>query len=498
MKEFAWLKRLRSEWLKLKIKKKIAIFTGFVFLIIIVSVFFDLCVVQFALGDFKDAMDWDMRSTDFMDAMEQESKCFKTYIKSPSDTALEELNTSIVKTKSAISRLPYEYESMSVERYAKTWSIKNGYAVYEQRRDKIIIMSEAEAGYIKTLYEVYDMQEFLQEYARVLLRYTLEDQNKIYTRKLPFIESMFYWVIVVGGTLLFCICHLSNLLHKTLITPIVNLLSFSKQIVLNNFYIEDVVVENEDEMGDLVKAFNKMKFATGEYINMLEEKRATLDLLHKEELEKLEMERQLESMKLELLKNQINPHFLFNTLNVIAGMANLEEADTTEKMINALSSLFRYNLKTPDAKTTLAQELRIASDYMYLQKMRFGSRIEYAITCEVDKDKTLVPTFTFQPLMENAIIHGISKKEEGGKIEVSIRKSDDMLQITVADTGIGMTQEELNSLREAFQMGETQRIGIGLGNIYKRIAGMYQNGKMEIDSKMGEGTTITIRIPQQE
>lgn len=291
--------------------------------------------------------------------------------------------------------------------------------------------------------------------------------------------------------------NLANLLHRTLITPIVNLVSFSKRIASNDFYIEDLEVENKDEMGDLVKAFNKMKFATSEYINTLEENRETLDLLHKEELEKLEIEKRLESTKLELLKNQINPHFLFNTLNVIGGMANLEEADTTEKMINALSSLFRYNLKTPDAETTLAQELRIARDYMYLQQMRFGSRIEYTMNCEVDMDTILVPTFTFQPLIENAIIHGISKKEEGGKIDVHIWEEDQFLMITVADTGIGMTQDDLSALRNAFQNGDTQRIGIGLGNIYKRIVSMYQNGNLEIDSIRGEGTTITITIPQQ-
>lgn len=90
------------------------------------------------------------------------------------------------------------------------------------------------------------------------------------------------------------------------------------------------------------------KYATGEYIQALEEKRKTLDLLHEEELEKLETEKRLEMTKLELLKSQINPHFLFNTLNVIGGMASLEEAETTEKMIRALSALFRYNLKNQD------------------------------------------------------------------------------------------------------------------------------------------------------
>lgn len=493
-----WLRKLHIKWLKLTIKRKITLFTGMVFFIITLSILFNLGVVRIALGDFKGALEQNLISSDYMDAMEYEAKCFQAYMKTPSDNGLEELIAACRKTKRVIDRLPYDYSSMSLERYAMTWSIKNSYTVYEKKRDSLLAEDESTQNYIQDLYEVYDMQEFLQDYSKTLVRYALEDQNVVYRRHLPFIQSILWWVIVVGCLLMLIMLNLAKLLHKTLITPIVNLVACSKKIASNDFFIEDVVVENQDEMGDLVKAFNKMKYATGEYINTLEEKRAALDLLHKQELEKLEIEKRLEGIKLELLKNQINPHFLFNTLNVIAGMASLEEAETTEKMINALSSLFRYNLKTTEPETTLAQELRIVQNYMYLQKMRFGDRIEYSIDCDLDIDNVIVPTFLFQPLVENAIIHGISKKEEGGKIIIHIWKEDAGLYITVTDTGIGMTKEELDSLCEAFQSGNTGRIGIGLGNIYKRIHSMYPEGKLTIESREQEGTVITILIPQED
>ena len=290
---------------------------------------------------------------------------------------------------------------------------------------------------------------------------------------------------------------MAALMQQTMISPILKLVHASQKIAANDFFIEDVQVENEDELGELVRAFNKMKFATGEYIMALEEKRKTLDLLHEEELEKLETEKRLEMIKLELLKSQINPHFLFNTLNVIGGMASLEDAETTEKMIHALSALFRYNLKNQETEVPLEQELKIAEDYMYLQQMRFGERISYRKDCSVDPGKVIVPAFTFQPLVENAIIHGLSKKEEGGTIRVHVFRQGELLCITIGDDGLGMEEEALAHLREELEK-EEGKTGIGLGNVYRRIRAMYQDGDVQIYSRKNTGTVIRIQIRYKE
>lgn len=219
--------------------------------------------------------------------------------------------------------------------------------------------------------------------------------------------------------------------------------------------------------------------------------------MHEEELEKLETEKRLEMTKLELLKSQINPHFLFNTLNVIGGMASLEEAETTEKMIRALSALFRYNLKNQDTEVCLSQELKIMEDYMYLQQMRFGDRITYRKDCSVDADKVIVPAFTFQPLVENAIIHGLSKKEEGGTVRVHIWQKDGFTLITIGDNGLGMDEAALMHLRGELEK-EDGKTGIGLGNIFRRIRAMYQDGNVEIYSKKDVGTVVKIQIRHKE
>ena len=148
---------------------------------------------------------------------------------------------------------------------------------------------------------------------------------------------------------------------------------------------------------------------------------------------------------------------------MIACTAKLEDAVDTEKMILSLGNLFRYNLKTREQTVTLDRELKIVNDYMYLQKMRFGSRIKYRLSLETDAADVIIPSLSLQPLVENAVVHGLSKK-----------------------------------VAAAMKEHRTAKIGIGLGNIYKRVHMMYQKGDLRIYSREGKGTVIQLMIPQGE
>ena len=206
--------------------------------------------------------------------------------------------------------------------------------------------------------------------------------------------------------------------------------------------------------------------------------------------EKHEMEKQLDAVRLQMLKNQINPHFLFNTLNMIASTAQIEDADTTEKMITALGRLFRYNLKSSDSVMPLERELKIIQDYMYLQKMRFGQRLTFTCDCHPDTLELLVPSFALQPLVENSIKYGISPRSQGGKIHIRSWMEGRRLWISVADTGLGMEEGRLQEIREALRTGDEKAAGVGLGNIYRRLHGMYKDGEMFLYSCKGCGTVV--------
>ena len=492
--------RVKRFWQELTIKKKIMVFSEFVFFIILFSVSLEFWLLKFSLVDFRGILGTNAITNQVILTLKEETALFEEYMKNDRGAYSDEekllvLKEAIKSTNTAIQSLPDSYEKIGAERFARTQSLKNAYEVYRKARDEMLLLPERSERYIQRLYEVYEMQEYLISYAETLMNMTIEDGDNAYQRKVPLMIVLPYFVIILGVLLLCGMVFFARLMNKSMIEPVLKVVEASKKIAENDFFIDDIVVENEDELGEMVHAFNKMKFATGEYITALEDQRKTLDLLHEEELSKLEMEKQLEVIHLELLKSQIHPHFLFNTLNVIAGMANLEDAQTTEKMIKALSNLFRHNLKTPEVEVELDKELKVLEDYMFLQQMRFGNRISYEINCEVDREKRMVPSFIFQPLAENAIIHGIAPKEDGGKILVHIWEYCENLWITINDTGVGMDEEVLEKLREELSDQTLKETGIGIKNVYQRIKTLYQKSTFEIYSRKEEGTLIKISIP---
>lgn len=489
---------LRNIWLTISIKKKIGIFAAMVILIMALSATFSICIMNFSLGGFNTILNDNSRCHDFQEALDLEIESFADYIRDATPDTRDQYVLSCVRTERCLRSLPFDYARIGTERYARTWSILNGYETYQAYRDELAETQVRESDFVERLYRVYKMQEYLQTYARRLVQVTLKEENDSYQEKVPVFYNMPYLILAISAVFMGFVMFLTKILSNALVSPAVLLAQCARKIAKNDFTGEDPSVENRDEMGELVRAFNKMKRYTKGYIDTLKENHRMSELLHREEIERVEMEKQLSGARLELLKSQINPHFLFNTLNMIACMAKLEEAVTTERMISSMGSLFRYNLKTSEQIVTLARELKVVQDYMYIQQMRFGSRILYSCDLKVDAEQAMIPAFTLQPVVENAMVHGLSKKEQGGRVHVRIWEQGNRLVISVADTGLGMSEERLAEVTEAMKERRTSRIGIGLGNIYKRIHMMYKQGEFRIASIEGRGTVIQMFIPQEK
>ncbi|WP_257452218.1 sensor histidine kinase [Paenibacillus soyae] len=205
--------------------------------------------------------------------------------------------------------------------------------------------------------------------------------------------------------------------------------------------------------------------------------------------------------ELAFLQSQINPHFLYNTLESIKGMAVEEGSDKIFHMVKSLAFVFRYSIKGADF-VTLQEELTLVKSHVHIQQIRFGNRfnVDYAIP-----DSLLdcqVPKMILQPLVENAIFHGIEPRTQGGLLEIAAEQREGALWLTVSDNGAGMSEEQLRMLRErlAFvqDMTDDQRSNIGLVNVNNRIKLYYGEAYgITIASKADDGTTATISMPMR-
>ncbi|MGL5513782.1 MAG: sensor histidine kinase [Sporomusa sp.] len=217
-----------------------------------------------------------------------------------------------------------------------------------------------------------------------------------------------------------------------------------------------------------------------------------------EEMEaKAELETLLRAAEMKALQSQINPHFLFNTLNTIASLALLEGAVQTQEVVYALSDLLRTNLREGAEMRTLEEELNTIVDYLTIQSVRFGDRIQTEIDIEPAVLKVSVPALSLQPLVENAIIHGLEPKKDGGYIKIGGYIESDKVVIVVSDTGVGISPERLNTIfKEEQQARKGHTTALGIINVHRRIQHYFGNQYgLRIDSKVGEGTNAYIYLP---
>lgn len=195
------------------------------------------------------------------------------------------------------------------------------------------------------------------------------------------------------------------------------------------------------------------------------------------------------SAQLQALRAQIDPHFLFNSLNSIAHLITTDPV-RAEECVQRLSEIFRYLLSSKDRTfVTLSDELEIADSYLDIERARFGDQLEVELQIDEQARRWIVPTLIVQPLVENAVRHGISKKVGGGKVSVRARIDGDQLLIDIDDTGVGMATNG----RPAG--GST---GVGLRNVRDRLAHLYGDAFVpQISSQPGEGTHVRLRVPRE-
>ncbi|WP_182200289.1 cache domain-containing sensor histidine kinase [Paraliobacillus salinarum] len=234
-------------------------------------------------------------------------------------------------------------------------------------------------------------------------------------------------------------------------------------------------IERDDEIGLMNQHFNYM-------IDQIQELFQT----------NLEEQEKKKTAEYKALQAQINPHFLYNTLNTIRWMAIIQKVEPIQEAIEVLGRLLRSKFKSPGQFTTLEEEIDYLKDYIYIEKLRYNNKFDVEYYIQPDLLTTSCIKFMLQPIVENAIFHGIQPKEGPGKIIIAIQQKDDLIVIDVWDDGVGMDKQQI----EAIQMKMSELAGIGIGNVDERLKLTYgEQYGLSIKSEVGMFTEIKIIYP---
>lgn len=285
-------------------------------------------------------------------------------------------------------------------------------------------------------------------------------------------------ILTLGGVL-------SYLLHRMIAHPIMALQNRMEKIGGGDFSA-DPAIEWDNELGDIGRGINQMTAR----VTALMDRR-------------LEDEKQKQDLEYRMLQNQINPHFIYNTLNSIKWMATIQHAPGIAEMVTALSRLLKSVSKGNERLVPLYEEFALLNDYFTIQQYRYGGTITLDVSYIEDESLThscLIPRFTLQPLVENAIFHGIEPKGSAGSVTLQVERdtaNGDVL-IHLTDDGVGMTPEQ--AAKALCEPGPEEAAAkyrhVGMWNVHKRL--QYSFGEaygLNIESQPGKGTTVTVRLP---
>ena len=282
--------------------------------------------------------------------------------------------------------------------------------------------------------------------------------------------------------------------------PLLVLASASNQVAAGNFDVELPPVVSDDELGVVTRAFSKMVVSIQEYI---EKVRSSMKAEKEAQERELLMETHLKEAQLRYYQAQINPHFLFNSLNAGAQMAMMEDAEKTYSFIQNMADFFRYSMKSLNTDVDLKEEIELVDNYVSIMNVRFSGDIHYEKSINCDITGVRVPCMIIQPVVENAISYGIRNISWEGKILLKVLREDNEILILIKDNGIGISPERLSDIRNGKAIhtpSDKNSNGVGLGNVQKRLNLYYNKENLfSIDSEgENKGTLVTIRIPAEE
>jgi len=326
---------------------------------------------------------------------------------------------------------------------------------------------------------IYVMADLIQEYMYTYLYYEAVHLDVLQSTMLTNMIVLMCVVVVLALALLYVLLSYSRKLSRSIVDPIDMLCERLVAIGRGGLLVCEPIQADVEEVQLLSDGIE----------NMVVHLKRQID-------RNAEQEKERRRTELALLQAQINPHFLYNTLDTIVWLIESGEISESVKMVGSLSNYFRFSLSRGQNVITLKEEQQHIKSYLEIQQMRYRDLMEYEIDIPDELKRYILPKLTLQPLVENALYHGIKVRRRKGLIRVQGRIQDDSVILEVSDDGCGMTAERLAEIRASLEDERSE--GFGLRTVHQRIRILFGGDYgLSVESTPDVGTRITVKIPMQ-
>lgn len=399
------------------------------------------------------------------------------------DAALKDPYELIGELRSEFSNLMH----ITTDRESRLWlqSLLRNIDTLEERINDVRVSVEQGGRYDENVEmldnNIYILTELIQDDIQYYIYYQTRSIEQLSEQLNEQVSSFVLFCMIMVGCIVAVVIAITSLILKSITNPLDKLCRTTECISKGDFSVR-AKVRTQDEIGVLSDSVDDMTGKLEIMVNQIKED-----------------ERKMRHAELRLLQEQINPHFLYNTLDTIVWLIEGNDTEKAVNMLVSLSEFFRLVLSKGKEYITIREEEMHIRSYLEIQQARYRDILDYEIRIDPAIYGCRILKLTLQPLVENALYHGIKYKRAKGKIEITGKKEDGLIHFEVRDNGVGMEKEELEKLREDIgrPCKETEN-GFGLANVNERIRMNFGiRYGMEIDSVKGEGTCVSITLPAE-
>lgn len=417
-------------------------------------------------------------SLDFKKDFDYETYLLIVENKSVEESMLEDMLNDANRIVKGLEELTDSQENMNRLNSAKKYL--NNLEIYKNRIEQNLKDGNKYEDNIEIWEnDVQIVTSLLRETIFQYIFFEIKDLQQARTQYQNFFVEMIRFSVVAFAAIFVLITALSYYIPLSITRPIRKLSEVTDQVAKGDLTVRSDV-RSGAEVSVLSDSLNTM-------IDKIDE---LLEQVKKEQI-------RLRKAEFELLQSQINPHFLYNTLDAIVWLAEAGEQKKVVSMVGSLSDFFRTSLNQGKDIITIKEELQHSRSYLEIQQMRYQDILNYEIHVPEELHRYLIPKITIQPLVENALYHGIKNKRGLGRIVISGRKEEDFLILQIEDNGIGMRKERLDQVKEGMnQKIPTEKDIYGLYNVNERIRLNFgEKYGLSIESTYGEGTVVSVILP---